>query len=587
MKSIKDLREQYDLITEKEEHDMNKLSQLVRAGLFDAKKLSALKRAMEKPADRMTAQEKRMMISLLDALMSEVLTDKQVYRKVKQDVMKEAKDWTTKDYLSKNDPRFGRGYPDNSKVPAVLLLKRKSMRVFPDGQKVALYYAQAIDKYVSIPFSEAGVSGLNEGLGGKLLSIGSFVADVLSSNNSSSSTDDGRKYSTPKEAGKAQLNVGGPAKDDNRADAIRSRTDRLNRLANQAMAKGVRENFQSKLEVLREDDIDSWENRVFGTLDHSFTPYGGGGFGGGGRVKSLGSTSGNLAVKPKPSAPPKYVPKRRNPPETPDRRRTNTPSSPRGPGRYNPRPQRRPTSPNREDKPIEPPKPTTPKPAEPSAPKPGKRVEPPKVKPIKIEPNITPVSPERREPDVKPAPKIKPVNPFPAPDYKPASKPKPAEAPATQAAQQPAANPQSRNNPRDEQNKEQKENRNRQKDRRRGKVREREYPDFSSAFAGTAKALIPKNPKLSLSISGPKREGDPSAIASRQAAIERAALKAQATINESVDLDGNLFELNNRVAPKVKSLYESLNKKNKKKMVGMMNESAESLEKVISFAVRQ
>ena len=38
MKSIKDLRESYNLITEKEEHDMNKLTQLVRAGLFDAKK---------------------------------------------------------------------------------------------------------------------------------------------------------------------------------------------------------------------------------------------------------------------------------------------------------------------------------------------------------------------------------------------------------------------------------------------------------------------------------------------------------------------------------------------------------------------
>ena len=90
MKSIKDLRESYNLITEKEEHDMNKLSQLVRAGLFDAKKLSALKRAMEKPVDKMTAQEKRMMMNLLDSLMAEVLNDKQVYRKIKQDVMKAA-----------------------------------------------------------------------------------------------------------------------------------------------------------------------------------------------------------------------------------------------------------------------------------------------------------------------------------------------------------------------------------------------------------------------------------------------------------------------------------------------------------------
>jgi hypothetical protein len=160
MKSIKDLREDYNLITEKEEHDMNKLTQLVRAGLFDAKKLSALKRAMDKPADKMTSQEKRMMINLLDSLMAEVLSDKQVYRKVKQDVMmKEAKSWETKDYLSKNDPRFGRGFPDQKDMPSVLLLKRKGIRVFPDGQKIGLYYAQAIDKYVSIPFQDINISG--------------------------------------------------------------------------------------------------------------------------------------------------------------------------------------------------------------------------------------------------------------------------------------------------------------------------------------------------------------------------------------------------------------------------------------------
>ena len=155
MKSIKDFREQHNLIVEKEEHDMNKLSQLVRAGLFDAKKLSALKRAMDKPAEKMTAQEKRMMINLLDSLMAQVLSDKQVYRKVKQDVMmKEAKD-----YYATPDPRVQRvGYPSQKEAPSVLLLKRKAIRVFPDGQKVALYYAQAIDKYVSIPYNEIGIN---------------------------------------------------------------------------------------------------------------------------------------------------------------------------------------------------------------------------------------------------------------------------------------------------------------------------------------------------------------------------------------------------------------------------------------------
>ena len=152
MKSIKGLREQYDLITEKEEAEVRKLSALVRAGLFDAKKLTSLKRALEKPVDKMTAQEKRMLLNLLDSLMSEVLSNQPVYQKVKQNVMKENKD----NFVS--DRRFGRGYPSQKDMPSVLLLKRKAIRVFPDGQKVGLYYAQAIDKYVTIPFSEIGIN---------------------------------------------------------------------------------------------------------------------------------------------------------------------------------------------------------------------------------------------------------------------------------------------------------------------------------------------------------------------------------------------------------------------------------------------
>jgi hypothetical protein len=231
MKSIKDLREQYDLVTEKEEHDMNKLTQLVRAGLFDAKKLSALKRAMEKPADKMTAQEKRMMINLLDALMAEVLSDKQVYRKIKQDVMKESLNWKTTDRLV-NDPSVKRAFPTQRQIPSVVLLKRKSMRVFPDGQTVALYYAQTIDKYVSIPFNEIGISEeteIDEGLMDFIRGVGRGIANTVMGNSSSetSSSDkkSEKKYSELKTPS-LKATIASPTsdkKDDDESPAVRSR----------------------------------------------------------------------------------------------------------------------------------------------------------------------------------------------------------------------------------------------------------------------------------------------------------------------------------------------------------------------------
>lgn len=41
---------------------------------------------------------------------------------------------------------------DETKIPTVIVLQRKAIRVFPDDQKIALYYSQALDKHVSIPF---------------------------------------------------------------------------------------------------------------------------------------------------------------------------------------------------------------------------------------------------------------------------------------------------------------------------------------------------------------------------------------------------------------------------------------------------
>jgi len=625
MKSIKDLREDYNLITEKEEHDMNKLTQLVRAGLFDAKKLSALKRAMDKPADKMTAQEKRMMINLLDSLMSEVLSDKQVYSKIKRDVMKEAKSWETKDYLSKNDPRFGRGFPDQKDMPSVLLLKRKGIRVFPDGQKIGLYYAQAIDRYVSIPFQDINVGShsVNEetrlderGLG----DIVGGIADFLSGGDNEESKKKEPKYLKPGEAGKTKLNVGGPKekeRDDDRPDATRSRMTSLNRDFMNAQAKSarnVRESFIGKLEVLREAQAkkEIWDDDMpeFPRV-HSLSGVNIGGpnrekgseAGFGGRKLSIASGSlrrNQSLVKRtrdrvkdvqqqvkhtkdvefakntwkkieagKTKTKPSVVPRRKDPSETPpDRRRKDTPSSPspRGPGRYEPRPRREPK------KPVEPKKPEPTKPVEPKKPEPTKPVEPkptkPDTKPVK--PEITPVSPERREPDVKPGSK---------PNGKPESKPdaKPGSKPDAAPTHEPASRPREEPKPGSKPN---------GKPSSRGPRRPFFLPGLSLAGV-QGKPLTPGPTKISLNVSAPKREGDPSAVASRMSSLERDMLKAQSKIRESVDLDGNLFELNSKAAKKVTALYESLNTKNKKKMVEAMNESAESLEKVISFAVRQ
>ena len=39
-------------------------------------------------------------------------------------------------------------------MPAVLIMRRKSIRQMSNGQKVALYYVDKLDKYVTIPYGE-------------------------------------------------------------------------------------------------------------------------------------------------------------------------------------------------------------------------------------------------------------------------------------------------------------------------------------------------------------------------------------------------------------------------------------------------
>jgi len=73
-------------------------------------------------------------------------------------------DEADRDHLSKFDDREKAAYPSDRKIPVVLILKRKAIRVYPDHQKVALYYAQNIDKYVTIPFGtdDTGIATVKE-----------------------------------------------------------------------------------------------------------------------------------------------------------------------------------------------------------------------------------------------------------------------------------------------------------------------------------------------------------------------------------------------------------------------------------------
>lgn len=46
--------------------------------------------------------------------------------------------------------------------PAILIMRRKSIRMYPDGQRVALYYVDKLNKYVTVPYQDMQWSVANE-----------------------------------------------------------------------------------------------------------------------------------------------------------------------------------------------------------------------------------------------------------------------------------------------------------------------------------------------------------------------------------------------------------------------------------------
>jgi len=143
MKYLKQIREDNKSLLEKPEDENKKLTALIRAGLYDVKKMPLLKRALSKDNVRLTSTERTALLDLLDSLMDQVVKNRSVYAKVKQNLQ-----------INEENKKVVK-----QRIPFVLVLKRKSIRQFPDAT-VALYYSDALKKVISVPFTDIGIADL-------------------------------------------------------------------------------------------------------------------------------------------------------------------------------------------------------------------------------------------------------------------------------------------------------------------------------------------------------------------------------------------------------------------------------------------
>ena len=137
---------EFKSIVEEEKSDYSKFDVLVRAGLANKAQMQRIHKILDKMgedrpqfnnADRMIIQ------NLFNKMVDLISNNKQINMQARRAV-KEDEDFIDAEQLDEANP--------GPTPPYVLLLKRKAIRLYPDGTKIALYYNKQINKFFSVPY---------------------------------------------------------------------------------------------------------------------------------------------------------------------------------------------------------------------------------------------------------------------------------------------------------------------------------------------------------------------------------------------------------------------------------------------------
>jgi len=170
---------EFKAIMEEEKSDYSKFDALVRAGLANKAQLQRIHRIMDKMQEERPVfnnADRQIMQNLFNKMADLLANNKQIFQRTRQVVKEDVH--LDEDELATSDIKIG---PSGRKVrahrfkvgdsvkeeveieeatespfvkdpPFVLVLRRKAIRLYPDGTKVALYHNQKLDKHFSVPY---------------------------------------------------------------------------------------------------------------------------------------------------------------------------------------------------------------------------------------------------------------------------------------------------------------------------------------------------------------------------------------------------------------------------------------------------
>jgi hypothetical protein len=180
MKSFQDFKVE---LVEEEKSDYSKFDVLVRAGLANKAQMQRIHRILDKMQDErpnFNNADKQIIQNLFNKMVDLVSNNKQIFNQTRRAVREELDEGIvdTSDYkvdsagrkykahrtkVGDTAPQVGDD-PDAVKEevsylqeshdpPFVLVLKRKAIRLYPDGTKVALYYNDKLKRIFTVPYN--------------------------------------------------------------------------------------------------------------------------------------------------------------------------------------------------------------------------------------------------------------------------------------------------------------------------------------------------------------------------------------------------------------------------------------------------
>jgi hypothetical protein len=134
---------EFKSIVEEEKSDYSKFDALVRAGLANKAQLARIHKILDKMGEerpQFNNADREIMRNLFNRMV-DLVSSKQIYGKARQAVREE---------VELNEARMDTPLvPD---PPVVLVIKRKAVRLYPDGTRIALYWSDKIKRAFSIPY---------------------------------------------------------------------------------------------------------------------------------------------------------------------------------------------------------------------------------------------------------------------------------------------------------------------------------------------------------------------------------------------------------------------------------------------------